>query len=588
MANHYNVFVPDEGPADARILFVGDSPGGDEHEQKRPFIGTSGQILITALSNLGVEREEVRLANLCHYRPYQNRFDNLIGTDALKEGISLLHQYIKLVKPHVIVPLGAHPLEALTGKTGIGKWRGSIISYIHDETIKVIPTYHPAAVLRDASLYPTFKIDLARIIQDSNYREFNLPQRRYIIDPRGLDLEEWTQRLCNSPELACDIETVRGSQHILCVGFAPSKDVGVCIVPLDEARKSAISRILASSARKIFQFGTFDYRQLTDNGYQVIDLEAQELGRLYWADTMVMQHVLAPELPRSLGYLTSVLTREPYYKTEGRGNVPNDSKSWSLKANKEALYVYNAKDCCCTFEIYEQLMPDIESDIYHPETFDFEMSMLETFDELGASGMFVDEERRQLLEEVLVARWAKRQFVLDRLCGYVTNVHSPKLANILYDKDKVGLPVRKTREGRVTTKEDAIVGLIAFCKGKLEEVVREDTILQWKVKLAICETILEIRGIRKNLSSYILAQNKKGIKRARPDGRVHSVYKITTETARTASSKYHDGTGFNAQTLPRDPVDVPDELLTLAPEGVKLILQLDTNDDELEEGDEEN
>jgi DNA polymerase I-like protein with 3'-5' exonuclease and polymerase domains len=391
--------------------------------------------------------------------------------------------------------------------------------------------------------------------------------------------------------LAVDIETVKGSQHILSVAFSPSKALGVCIVPLDEARKSAIARILASPARKIFQFGTFDYRQLTDNGYQVIDPEAQSLGRLYWWDTMVAQHVLAPELPRSLEYLTSVLTREPYYKTEGRGNIPGDTKSWSLKANKEALYVYNAKDTCCTFEVYEQQVPDIMSDVLHPDTFDFEMSMLETFDELGASGMFVDEERRQLLEDVLVARWAKRQFVLDRLTGFVTNVHSPKLANILYDKDKVGLPVRKTREGRVTTKEDAIVGLIAFCKGKLEEVVREDTILAWKVKLAICETILEIRGIRKNLSSYILAQNKKGIKRAKSDGRIHSVYKITTETARTASSKYHDGTGFNAQTLPRDPVDVPEELLdealTLGDKRVTLVSQLDSNDDETEDVDEE-
>lgn len=579
---HFDVYVSDDGPEDAKILFVGEAPGEQEHEQRKPFVGQSGDILTKALAMLGVERGEVRLANLCHYRPFNNKFDNLIGTEVLRDGVKELYAYIERVKPVVIVPLGNHPLAFLTGKKGIGKWRGSILSYINDDSIKVIPTYHPAAVLRDRGLYPTFKLDLRRILADSDFRDKRLPERTIIVDPRGLDLEEWTERLCNARTLACDIETVKKTTIILCVGFAISPQLGVCIVPAHADGRRAIERILVANNRKIFQFGSFDTRQLAINGYQINDASREEFDRLYYWDTLIAQHVLAPELPRSLEYLTSILTREPYYKTEGRGNIPGDTKSWGLKTNKDALYVYNGKDCCTTFEAYEQQVDEILGDEDYRRTFDYEMSLLEVADDMAAAGMFIDQSRRAMLEEVLLTKWAKKQFALDGLTGFETNVRSPKLKNILYDKDKMGLPTRRNRDGGITTDEDAIVSLIAYCQDRMDSVVRADTIFDWRVKLTICKTILEIRGIRQLLSNYILEKMKDGTYRATADGRIHSMYKVGgTETGRSSSSKYVDGTGFNAQTLPRDPIEVPDEIVAAVElASLKSEVEKDSSDDD--------
>jgi uracil-DNA glycosylase family 4 len=577
-------YVPDEGPETARILFVGEAPGEQEYEQLKPFIGPSGDILLNVLARNGINRGEVRLANLSHRRPYNNKFEKLLGTEALKDGVRDLYQYIQDYRPTVIAALGSWPLAFLTGKKGIKKWRGSILSYINDESIKVIPTFHPAAVLRDRGLYPTFDIDIRRIISDSAFAEKRLPVRRYITDPRGLDLEEWTQKLCASEYLACDIETVKRSKHILCVGFAPSKDVGVCIVPTHAEGRRAIERILLSDAAKIFQFGTFDTLQLHDNQYLINDPKGARFERPYYWDTLLAQHAQVSELPRSLEYLTSIYTREPYYKTEGRGTIPDDAKGWSMKVDKQSLYVYNCKDCCTTFEVFEQQKKEILRPAPHGgwmdedlvDSFDYSMSMLEVAHHISQSGLPIDLERRELLQQVLLKKWGMKQFILDRMTGYETNVRSPKLKNILYDKDKLGLPTRRNRDGGITTNEDAIVSLIAYCKDKLDSVSRPDAVLGWKVKLAVCQTILEIRGIRQVLSNYVLERMRDGTPRLSDDLRLRSTVKVGgTETFRWSMMKYVDGRGFNAQTLPRDPVEISDAELTTVDGVVRLKERVD-------------
>src|SRR5436190_5432059 len=185
-------------------------------------------------------------------------------------------------------------------------------------------------------------------------------------------------------------------------------------------------------------------------------------------------------------------------------------------------------------------------------------------------------------------KWAKKQFILDRMTGYETNVRSPKLKNILYDKDKLALPSRRNRDGNLTTDEDAIVSLIGFCKDKLDSVVRESSKLEWRIRLAVCQTVLEIRGIRQVLSNYILERQRDGTLRAGDDLRIHSTVKVGgTETWRWSMMKYVDGRGFNAQTLPRDPVEVDDSLLTFEGGVVRLLSQLKDEPDEDAVEDEE-
>ena len=295
---------------------------------------------------------------------------------------------------------------------------------------------------------------------------------------------------------------------------------------------------------------------------------------------MIAAHVMEPELPRSLGYLTSIYTREPYYKHSGKDSIPADDKEWGANVNKDTLYVYNAKDCCVTYEIAEQQMVEIQEDELYIRRMNYEMEMLEVASHISDAGMLTDMERLGVLKEVLLDKWARKQAVLELLSGWKINVRSPKLKLLLYDKDKMNLPARRNREGGLTTDEDAIVSLIGFCKGKAEELKTESKKMEWEIKLSVCKLILEIRGIRQMLSNYILS--KRG-----DDNRSRSLYKVAgTETGRWSAKSYVDGTGYNAQTNPRDPVEVPEEYLT-KPIGDATLLGTLTNEDLIEQEEDE-
>lgn len=550
--------VPNEGPIDARIYFVGEAPGADEVTERRPFIGASGSLLRDCIGRGGIDEATVRFANLCKYRPEGNQFGTVLNTRELEAGIAELTRDIRDGQPTVIAALGNWPLHFLTGKhgkkgagTGIGKWRGSILPCTLApglEHIKVVACYHPAYILRQRTSYPIFATDIKRVINDSTFSEFRYPERELVLDPRGAELERWTELLCSSERLACDIETVKKSTRILCHGFSPHPGLSVVISHSDTdfQRHSAIDAIYRSAAKKIFHNGgAFDIPMLEINGFEVEN---------FWWDTMVVQHVMWPELPKALEYLTSVYTRQPYYKTAGRAEIPADAKGWSEKFDKNALYEYNGTDTSITAECQLEQEKELEEGPPNwKKIIDFEMAQMPVAARIGMTGMLVDTERRDTLARALEAKWAINQFVLDRLTGYCTNVNSPKvIKKILYDKDKFGLPPRRDHKtGELSTDEDAIVSLIAFCKDKLSKLKPGGAAIEyWRTRYEALKLILLIRGVRKLLSSYIKVPIS-------DDERVRAIYKVLgTETGRWAASKYFDGTGTNPQTYPREVLEI--------------------------------
>ncbi len=551
MANIGVTRVPNIGKSGASILLVGEAPGETEEYEKKPFVGVSGDLLTSVLGRAGVSREEVFLANLCQYRPAGNRFELLNETEQLASGLRDIQEYILTNRPIVIGALGAQALYHLTGVSNkITKWRGSILPCKWDSSIKVIPTYHPAYVLRDRKHYPVFDLDIKRIILESKTRDFNLPVREFIIDPKGLELEEITQELCNSPKLAVDIESVKASKKnaghknfILCAGFATSATRSVCIVNHgDNQFINSVQRILQSSAKKVFHFGTFDTEVFHLNGFET---------KNYWWDTLTAQHILAPELPRSLDFLSSLYTREPYYKNVGRGEIPDDTKSWGAKVDKSKLWVYNCRDTGVTFEIQEQQEKELTGrDL---EMFRYEMDLIPVAQTMSRNGLLVDQERLKIFDDATTIRWYKLQGMIDALCERHVNVYSPKqLQDVLYSQ--LGLPVRRNRDGSITTDEDAIVGLIAVVADKLSTLVADKAKFEWNIKYAVLKAVLEIRGLRKLRSTYLRFDLSN-------DGRVRSLYKFSnTDTGRGAAEMYVDSTGINSQTFPRSSVEVPDEL----------------------------
>lgn len=581
-------YVPSEGDPKSNIYLVGEAPGADEVTDKRPFIGVSGQKLRLALTRAGTADASVYLTNLCHYRPEQNKFAPVSRTKEVRDGIEELTDTIKANSPNVVGALGGWPLYFLTGKhgrkgpgTGIGKWRGSILPCILPgcEKTKVIASYHPAFITRNPEAYPVFDTDIRRIIDDSGFAELRYPVRELTLDPRGRGLDDAVERLLGAEYLACDIESIKASTRILCHGFSPSPGLSIVISHSDTdfARIDAVRAIYASKALKIFHNGAaFDIPMLKLNDIEVTN---------YAWDTMVAQHVMWAELPKSLDYLTSVYTRQPYYKTAGRAEIPEDAKGWSEKFDKNALYEYNGTDTSVTAEIYEKQIVEIDEGPYQwKPRLAYMMKQAYPAMRISLAGMLIDNERVNRIRKAVELKWAIHQFVLDRLTGFRTNVNSPKvICAILYDKDKFNLPPRKNRDQGLTADEDAIVSLMAFCQDKLNRMKPGgNAIIYWKVRYEALKTILVIRGLRKLLSSYINAKQS-------PDGRFRGSYKTCgTETMRWACAKFIDGTGLNSQTFPREVIELKnyEEIPELA--GIlDYIKELAGLDREMEEAEEE-
>ncbi len=149
--------VPGEGPADARIMFIGEAPGWNEDQQGRPFVGAAGKFLEELLAAAGLKRSEVFITNVVKSRPPGNR-DPL--PDEIAACAPFLQRQIDAIDPDVIVTLG---------RFSMAKWfPGERISRIHGQPKRdgkrlIVPMYHPAAALHQQALKATILEDFAKL-----------------------------------------------------------------------------------------------------------------------------------------------------------------------------------------------------------------------------------------------------------------------------------------------------------------------------------------------------------------------------------------------------------------------------------------
>lgn len=127
-------------------MFVGEAPGADEDAQARPFVGRAGQLLTKIIEAIGMKREEVLIGNVNRCRPPGNRPPTAEEASVCKP---FLLREIAVVQPEVIVVLGNTAMKNLLDtREGITRLRGRFQDY---KGIKVMPTFHPAYLLRDPS-----------------------------------------------------------------------------------------------------------------------------------------------------------------------------------------------------------------------------------------------------------------------------------------------------------------------------------------------------------------------------------------------------------------------------------------------------
>lgn len=135
-----------EGNQNADLMFVGEAPGADEDRLGRPFVGTAGQLLDKILATAGFTREEVYITNIAKCRPPGNRLPKREEADTC---FPYLVRQIEIIQPRLIVCLGTLATQYLVHREAkVTLVRGQVFE---KGGIKIIPTYHPAALLRDVS-----------------------------------------------------------------------------------------------------------------------------------------------------------------------------------------------------------------------------------------------------------------------------------------------------------------------------------------------------------------------------------------------------------------------------------------------------
>ncbi len=145
LAEGRNKLVFGVGNPQAKLMMIGEGPGKDEDEQGIPFVGRAGQLLDRILAAIHLTREDIYIANIVKCRPPNNRVPSRAEAVAC---LPYLYRQIELVNPGIIVLLGSTALQHLiSSEARITKMRGQWLE--SRSGIKIMPTYHPAAVLRD-------------------------------------------------------------------------------------------------------------------------------------------------------------------------------------------------------------------------------------------------------------------------------------------------------------------------------------------------------------------------------------------------------------------------------------------------------
>ncbi len=352
------------------IFLVGEAWGVDEEKLQTPFVGASGIELVRLLAKAGVialtpqdqiaiqsywntrdglytksiwqrHQDQVYLTNVFQLHPPQNNLEwfcgpksmGLPGYPALVKSkyvrqefaaqIGRLKQEVLNQKPNLVICLGNTALWAFTGKTGIKHLRGYVCLSTHTvEGVKLLPTYHPAWLLRGQwDSKPTVIADLMKAKNEAATQTIQRPTREIQINPSISDIKDFiAKHVDGCGLLSVDIETSK--DRITCIGFAPSGQIAI-VIPFDDARKPSgsywvtkeleceawrfVKSVLENETiPKLFQNGLYDIAFLW-RSMRIKTFGAKE-------DSMLLSHSLHPEMLKGLEYLGSVYSDEQAWK----------------------------------------------------------------------------------------------------------------------------------------------------------------------------------------------------------------------------------------------------------------------------------
>jgi uracil-DNA glycosylase family 4 len=505
-----------------RIALIGEAPGEDEENHRRPFVGKSGQFLTHLMRDVGIDRTTCLMGNVCQVRPPGNRIEafNWNGEE-IRYGLSRLTDDIKRFDPHLCVLLGGTPLKAAReDRAKITEWRGSLFvcslvtSPFYNR--KCIGTLHPAYVLREFSGYPLLKFDLKRARDEGTSPTLHLPIRELITNYDAGTLCYIMDTWPSGQRCSVDIEGGLGGWSCVSLSARPTKAFTIAWSKFDEGTHG---RVVQSFARlmsrrdvpKVLQNSLYDNFVLS-YGFGIPITPVVE-------DVMLKGWEIYSELPKALGVQASIYTREPYYKFERKADDP------------EVLYRYCARDSSVTIEICEQQDSILTgSGLQHYRT---NVQMLNPLLYMELRGIKYDQNKvntklKETNEEVAQVGEALNQIAGTELRGAKGSLSSKRLATALYDK--LGYPRQYKKEfGRKTNKLTTDIEALLTLRKRQPN----DKFLDGVLKHRHLEGIIETLSIRCD-----------------PDGRVRCGYNVVgTETGRLTCYTSPTGAGANLQTI---------------------------------------
>jgi DNA polymerase-1 len=512
-------YVPGHGPMGAKLMILGEAPSYDEVETQKSFTGPSGRELDRLLKDAGIQRSQCWITNVCKYYvpsseskqkiPFPTRAAN-VGIDIPKQ-LQELQVEINAIKPNCILALGSTALWALSGKTKISNYRGSILLGMGS---KFVATYHPAHLLHQADTEikgywnrQVMIFDFKRAYQESLTPEYSPPNRSLYVCRNSAQLADFIQRNTKHTRPAIDIEALDCIPTCIGIAFTPYEGIsvplwnvrGISTIPDSDLTSIWIllSDIL-SSHEVVGQNFKYDQDKLRRIGFRVKRLAS---------DTMLKAFTINPELPKGLAFNTSIYTREPYYKDEG-------SNFDITKQSIDDLFIYNARDACVTKEIDLAMDKDIDELELRSFYENFVIQLHELYLGIEEIGFRIDTTAQEKLVRKYV-EWDERLgYELFKLVGDELNVNSPKqVSNLLYGVYK--LP----ELGGGKTGEETLTAILNSPRGCKNDEQRK-----------VIELILEKRRVRKTLSGHLMALPDF-------DGRMKTTYYLCLETGRTSTGQ---------------------------------------------------
>jgi len=355
------------GPIPASVAIVGEAPGAEEERLGQPFVGASGRLLTDVLHRAGLVRSSCFITNVARVRPPGNDISEWFSDNKKQPDPSWLHLRGRWVHPHIarglvdlkrelsaarpslILALGGTALWALTPHTGILKWRGSRL-WSEEYSATVVPSIHPAAVLRQPEMGVPLAMDVkrARLLLEGQQkaREYRFTLAPSF--PEALSRLDWLREEADRGplRLACDIETRLG--HIACIGFAWTVEDAICIPILCASRGPFYWSIEDETVLRHRIAQLFQHPNITWVGqnflYDCQYFAREGMGypqRVF--DTMIGHHSLFSNLRKGLDFLSSMYAHDHVYWKD-------ESKDWDPALGEHQLWRYNCKDACITLE----------------------------------------------------------------------------------------------------------------------------------------------------------------------------------------------------------------------------------------------